>query len=398
MDNYNQIDLDKVKEIVSSYAAIHDSRIFILNEEVSFNPLEIQRNINETNEILKLLKKDIFINFSGIININDLFVQTKKEIMLSLKDVSDVLNFHNHCKRIKKILDSIDDELDIKDYSDSVFVNDNMANEINRVVDNYGNIKDDASEKLKEINKKISLNEQELNNKSHEFLNRHNNSLQESTIFERNNRIVFLLKNSDKNKYRGYSYGQSSSGLATYVEPESFIELNNNKISFEEEREEEIKHLLMNLTYLIGSNADYYINNFNSLLKLDVVYAKAMFGFKNQGIVSTLSDRLYLKDICHPLIDKDKVVSNTYELKKPYRGIVISGTNTGGKTVGLKTIGLAVLLTYLGIPVICDQALIPLYDNVFVDIDDNQSISNSLSTFSAHISNINDILNKANSK
>lgn len=396
MINYNQIDLDKVKEEVSKYAAITDSRIFIMNEIVPFNPLEIQRNLNETKEILNLLKKDIFISFSGIENINHIFNQAKKEMILTLKDVSDVLNFHNHCKRIKNTLDSIDDELDVKDYSDSIYVNDLMAKQINDVVDNYGNIKDDASDNLKNILKKIETNEQSLNNKAHEFLNRHNSSLQEASIFLRNGRVVFLLKNADKNKYKGYSYGSSSSGLATYVEPESFIDLNNNKIAFEEEKEEEIKRILMNLTYLISDNSDYYINNFNSLLKLDVVYAKAMYGFKECGIVSSIGDYLYLKDVCHPLINKDTVISNTYTLSSPYKGIVISGTNTGGKTVGLKTIGLSVLETYLGIPVIASESIIPLYNNVFVDIDDNQSISNSLSTFSAHISNINYILNNAN--
>lgn len=398
MINYSQIDLLKVKEEVSNFASIDDSKIFILNEEVPFNPLIINRNINETKEILSLLYKDFNLSFSGIENINHLFTQAKKNSILTLKDVSDVLNFHNHCKRIKKTLTSLDDDFDVKDYSDSIIINDYMADEINVVVDNYGNLKEDASKKLIEINKAILINENELNNRAHEFISRHNSSLQESSIFIRNNRIVFLLKNSDKHKFKGYTYGTSSSGLATYVEPEQFIELNNRRISLDEDRNNEINRILIDLTYLIASQADNYINNFESVFKLDVIYAKALFGYKNNAILGSLSDDLYLKDVAHPLIDSSTVVLNTYSLHSPFKGIVISGTNTGGKTVGLKTIGLSVLQTYLGIPVIASEVRVPLYDSVYIDIDDNQSIANSLSTFSAHISNINFILNNATSK
>ena len=399
MNNYQQIDLDRVKSDVAFYASIEDSKTYILNEEVSFNPIKIRRNIAETSEILKLIKKDIFISFDGIENINHLFEKASKDIVLTPVEVSQVLNFHNHCNRIKDILTKLEGDLAIKDYSDSIYINKNLAIEINKIVDNHGNIKDDASTKLKEIIDNIEKNEKALYDNARIFINRHQDSLQEPTFFIRNNRVTFLIKNSDKNKYNGFTYGSSASGLAFYVEPESFISLNNNHISLEEDKEDEIERLLRNLTYYIADNSESYINNYDSLLKLNVVYAKANYGFHNLGILGSISnDQLYLKDVCHPLIDRKEVVSNTYTLKKPYKGIVISGTNTGGKTVGLKVIGLSVLMTYLGIPVIAEDVQIPLYNNIYVDIDDNQSISNSLSTFSAHISNINFILNNANDK
>ncbi|MDO5440612.1 MAG: hypothetical protein Q4F12_03650, partial [Erysipelotrichaceae bacterium] len=399
MNNYSEIDLNRVKENVSKYAAIEDSKSFILNEEVSFNPIKIKRNLLETSELLALIRKDIFISFDGINNINDIFVKCKKEIPLNAIEASLVLSFHNHCKRIKDILNTIDGELSIKDYSDSICLNNSMADAIFKVVDTNGNIKEDASEKLKSIIESIESNDKALYDAAHTFITRHTNSLQEPTTYFRNNRVTFLIKNSDKNKFNGFTYGTSASGMASYVEPEVLVNLNSNHISYEQDKEEEIARLLMNLTYLIGENADDYMNNYDSLIKLNVAYAKAMYGFKNLGIIGELNnDELYIKDVCHPLIDSDQVVSNTYRLANPYKGIVISGTNTGGKTVGLKAIGLSVLMTYLGIPVIASEAKIPLYDNVYVDIDDNQSISNSLSTFSAHISNINYILNNATNK
>lgn len=399
MNNYSEIDLNRVKEDIAKYAAIDDSKSFILNEEVPFNPIRIKRNISETKEILELLKKDNIISFDGIENISDILDRAKKDIPLTSIEVAKVLNFHNHAKRIKDVLNKLEDELLIKDYTDSINLNNQMASEINRVVDNYGNIKDDASLKLKGIIDAINQNDKALFDTARTFIQRHLNSLQEPTSYLRNNRVTFLIKNSDKNKFNGYTYGTSASGLASYVEPEVMISLNNAHISLAEDKDDEIAKLLMNLTYIIGANADDYLNNYDSLIRLNVVYAKATYGYKNNAVLGSITvDRLFLKDVCHPLIDIKNVVSNTYRLEKPYQGIVISGTNTGGKTVGLKVIGLSVLMTYLGIPVIASEVEVPLYDNIYVDIDDNQSISNSLSTFSAHISNINNILNNANEK
>ena len=397
MNNYSQIDLNKVKEEVANFAAIDDAKELIINEDVPFNPIIINRNILETNEILNLLKKDYFISFDGIENINDIFIKAKKDIQLTSIEASKVLNFHNHCKRIKDLLNKIDLELSVKDYSDSLFLDDQLFNEINKAVDNRGNIKDDASLKLKEIVDEIELNERQLYDTSHNFINKHIDSLQEPSIFTRNNRVCFLVKNSDKNKYNGYTYGTSASGLASYIEPEILVNINNRHISLFEDKNDEISRILMNITYIVGNVCDNYIDNFESIIKLNCTYAKAMYGVKNFGVLGKLSNEknLCLEDVCHPLIDSNSVVSNTYRLFNPLKGIVISGTNTGGKTVGLKCIGLSVLMTYLGIPCIATSIEVPLYDNVYVDIDDNQSISNSLSTFSAHISNINQILNNA---
>ncbi|MBO7697985.1 MAG: Smr/MutS family protein, partial [Erysipelotrichaceae bacterium] len=264
-------------------------------------------------------------------------------------------------------------------------------------IDNSGEVKDDATDKLRSINRELENCEKDLYNKAHTFIDRHSASLQETSIYLRNDRITFLIKSSDKNKYQGYTYGSSSSGLAYYIEPQSFIDLNNKKISLMHDKEDEIIRILQNLTYLVASISDTYSYNFECLLKLCVIYAKARYGYSNNGIIADLCEGDYFSfnDLCHPLIDPKKVVSNSYRLFEPYQGIVISGSNTGGKTVSLKAIGLSILMTYLGMPIIASKAEVPIYKNIYVDIDDNQSIQDSLSTFSAHISNINYILKNA---
>ena len=399
MNNYEEIDLLKVKEKVAEFAFIEDAKTFIMDEEVIFNPLHIKRKINETAQMLKLIKEGLSISFDGIENINDILEKASKGLNLSSIECSKVLNFHNHCRRIRELFKKYDHELDIFDYIDTIEINENLYENINRVVDNSGNIKEDASKRLGEIFRKISINDKNLFNQATVFINRNTNSLQENSIYYRNGRLTFLVKISDKNKFKGYTYGTSASGLAAYVEPESFINLNNEKISLEEDKESEVIRLLHELSVMIGENASAYINNYDSIIKLDAIYAKAQYGYNCSGVCANIGNSsLYLKDIVHPLIDSRKVVSNTYTLNKPYQGIVISGTNTGGKTVSLKVIGLSVLMSYLGIPLLCQEASIPFFNNVYVDIDDNQSVISSLSTFSAHLSNIDTILSSADDR
>ena len=397
MNSYNSLDLNKIKELVCFYSSIFDARAFIAEEEVPFNPLEIRKNLTETNEALTILKRNINVSFDGIENVNEILDKADKGIILTAPELLRVLSFHNHADRIKRIFADIDDDFSIKDYSDSLTIASKSFDIIFDSIDNNGEVKRTATKELESLYDKLDSVEKELYNKAHTFVERYRSSLQEPSVYTRNGRVSFLIKNSDKNKYQGYTYGTSSSGLATYVEPGMFVEINNRKISLEDEIEKEIVRILTYLTYLVSEVSDNYRLNFSSLVKLNVVFSKAHFGLDNMGIIPEISGDLYfsIKDVCHPLLDRKKAVTNTYRLSEPYKGIVISGSNTGGKTVGLKTIGLSIVMSYLGIPIIASEAKIPLYDDIFVDIDDNQSIINSLSTFSAHITNINSILNNA---
>lgn len=397
MANYNNLDLNLIKEKIVEFASITEAKTFILEENVSFNPLKIKKEANETKEMLNLLNNNESFSFEGIYNINSLLDKADKNIILNGVELKNILVFHHHCNRIKNQFSKYDTSLSIRDYSDSLNINSQVFSEVEKCVDNSGEIKEDASDNLKRIISELNNVEKELYNRAHNFIDRHSSSLQEPSIYLRNDRITFLIKNSDKNKYQGYTYGTSASGLAFYVEPQSFIELNNKKISLMHDKEDEIERILQRLTYLITTITETYKYNFDCLLNLCVIYAKARYGYLNNGIIGDLKDELFFdfEDLCHPLIDSKKVVSNTYRLYEPYQGIVISGSNTGGKTVSLKAIGLSILMTYLGIPIIASKANVPIYKNIYVDIDDNQSIADSLSTFSAHISNINNILKEA---
>ena len=400
MNDYVCLDLPVIKKQIADLASIKESQDFIMAEEVIFNPLHIKNKALETKEALNLLLQDNIISFDGIKNVNELLQKADKGLILEGNELKDILVFHHHCGRIKKQFTKFSQELSLKDYTDSIKTDDKIFNKVESCIDNSGQIKEDATDRLKQINRDIANLEKELYSKAYNFIDKHASSLQEPNFYIRNERLTFLFKNSDKNKFQGYQYGTSASGLATYVEPGIFIDLNNRKISLGKDKEDEIERILRELSYLVSSISDLYYHNFDSLLKLCVIFAKAQYGLKRNGIIAQfVSDRYFaFEDLCHPLIDEKKVVANSYRLFAPYLGIVICGSNTGGKTVSLKAIGLSILMSYLGIPIIASHAEVPFYDQIFVDIDDNQSIADSLSTFSAHVANINEILSKANGK
>ena len=399
-ERYSNLDLDIIKKQICKTVPVKEAQDFIMSEEVSFNPLVIRKNASETAEALKLLQENNTVSFDGIFNVDEILEKADKNIILNGIELKDLLVFHNHCERIKKQFEKYPEDLSIRDYSDSIEIRKDIFNRVERCVDNNGEIKEDASDELSRLYRELNNCEKDLYNRAHSFIDKHGDSLQELSVYLRNDRITFLIKNSDKNKYSGYTYGTSSSGLASYVEPASFIDMNNRKLSLKQEIDDEIERILRELSYLVSSVSEAYVHNFESLLKLCVIFAKAIYGYRNNGIVANLSENKYFDfhDLCHPLIDTNKVVSNSYRLFEPYQGIVISGSNTGGKTVSLKEIGLSILMTYLGIPIIASAAEVPFYRNIYVDIDDNQSIQDSLSTFSAHISNINKILNVADER
>lgn len=398
MDKYSSIELDIIKKEVADNAFIEDAKLFIINENVSFNPLQIKKNISNTDEALKIINDGYDVSFDGIYSIEEIVYKIEKSITLNGIELNRLLTFYNHSGRIKRLFTRFNKNIGLRDYSDSIMLNDELFNRISKTIDNNGNVKEDASPELKRLLNNQKVNENRLNDKAHSFIKSNLRSLQEEHIYTRDNRVTFLIKNVDKNKFGGFIYGNTASNSASYVEPNSFVELNNEKNRIQGEINDEINRILFDLTYHLGFFVEELRNNYDSLVNLNVIFAKANYGINNNGILGTISNELIINNGCHPLIERRKVVSNTYRLIEPYRGIVISGSNTGGKTVSLKLIGLSVLMTYLGIPIICDSAEIPIYDNVFVDINDNQSVLSSLSTFSSHIVNINSILEDATEK
>ena len=399
MQNFEGLELPLIQAMVANEASFELSKQFILNEKVSFNPLAIKANIAKTNEALELIKIHGRFRFEQINDISDALDKVNKGLTLTAYELGEVLLHNTEIKRIIRYFRQLDEIDELRDYTDSLYYSDKIINLIAKTINDNREIRKDATPKLVNLYEKLNKIDTSINDASRIFLRDNALSVQESVVYYRNNRACFLLKNSDKNKYNGFSYGSSASGQASYVEPQCLIGLNNQKNEIEQAIDEENKRILLAISLEVAKDAQHFLDNLESLMILDSIMAKANFGFENDGVMATVGgEDLYLKDIAHPLIDQQSVVINTYRIEAPKRAIVISGSNTGGKTVSLKVIGLSVLMTYLGIPLIASEARLPIYDNVIDDINDSQSIVDSISTFSARLVSLNKIINDATNR
>lgn len=298
------------------------------------------------------------------------------------------LQEHSNYPSLTKYVVKLDDFSDLERYLD-------------RIIDEDGYIRPDASLELKNIKVNIS----KLKNKSDQILKnilRSNvKKLTEAIVTKRNDRDVILVKPEYKNDFGGIIHDESASGNTFYVEPKENVEINNEIGILRRKEREEILRILKEASEVIKEKADELINSLWNFLQIEFIFSKMNFcarnGFNKQNIVN--SQELNLKKAYNPLIDKDVVVKNDVILDNKGNSLIITGPNTGGKTVILKTVGLCVYLSHLGfyIPAL-EESTVGFFEDVFVDVGDEQSIENNLSTFSSHMTNIIDILNKTNNK
>ena len=298
------------------------------------------------------------------------------------------LQEHANYPSLTKYVVKLDDFSDLERYLD-------------RIIDEDGYIRPDASLELKNIKVNIS----KLKNKSDQILKnilRSNvKKLTEAIVTKRNDRDVILVKPEYKNDFGGIIHDESASGNTFYVEPKENVEINNEIGILKRKEREEILRILKEASEVIKEKADELINSLWNFSQIEFIFSKMNFcarnGFNKQNIVN--SQELNLKKAYNPLIDKDVVVKNDVILNNKGNSLIITGPNTGGKTVILKTVGLCVYLSHLGfyIPAL-EESTVGFFEDVFVDVGDEQSIENNLSTFSSHMTNIIDILNKTNDK
>lgn len=298
------------------------------------------------------------------------------------------LQEHANYSSLTKYVIKLDDFSDLERYLD-------------RIIDEDGYIRPDASLELKNIKVNIS----KLKNKSDQILKnilRSNvKKLTEAIVTKRNDRDVILVKPEYKNDFGGIIHDESASGNTFYVEPKENVEINNEIGILRRKEREEILRILKEASEVIKEKADELINSLWNFSQIEFIFSKMNFcarnGFNKQNIVN--SQELNLKKAYNPLIDKDIVVKNDVILDNKGNSLIITGPNTGGKTVILKTVGLCVYLSHLGfyIPAL-EESTVGFFEDVFVDVGDEQSIENNLSTFSSHMTNIIDILNKTNDK
>ena len=392
-----RLELDRVLQRISHYASFSLGKRRVLETEPSFSALIVNRDLARMRDGLRYVVTNSGISFGGITDVSKALVFSQKGGTLAVEDIVDVGRFMQGTQRLKtQFIKAEGDYHSLEDLFESLRIDDKTLNHIDHCFGEQGEVLDRASKELQSIRGSIRRLESTIDKQSQEFLTKNKSSLAESVISYQRGRKTFLIKPTDKNKMDGTIYGMSASGQSVYFEPAFLTRLQNELQGFHAQEQTEIERICIETSHLIGNHAQQLLANLETATILDVLFAKAAWGQRNDGVVATLTkDSLLLKNARHPLIDAKTVIANTYQLVAPHKMILISGPNTGGKSVSLKTMGLAILLTLAGCPVLADEAEVMLVDQVFADIGDQQSIEKSLSSFSAHMETMTRVSEKA---
>lgn len=337
-----------------------------------FGPLPINNSANAI-KLIEIAKK------TGLL--------TPRDLHLLANDVLTLNEVKNYLKQVDVSYPRIQDK--VSKYYDLT----SLEKEIHRVVNNSLAVDDHASERLFEIRTKLKKLEDSLNSRAASLAFAYSEYLSGDSITLRDGHFVLPVKTANKSKVSGIIYDVSDTGNTTFIEPLEIVSMNNEITALKVEENDEVRKILKALTALVLLQENEILTNNKIISDLDFLSAKANYGNSINAEVAELTKEqlIDLSNARHPLIDPKKVVANSYYLDESKRITIISGPNAGGKTVSLKTIGLLTLMNQCGLPIPVSKAKLGYFKHIFIDIGDNQSLSDNLSTFSAHMSHIQEI-------
>lgn len=364
---------------------------------------EIQKNQKETSDALSYLLQKGSISFAGISDITPSLMRLDVGGALSITELLRISSLLTVTLRVKSYARwENNDDMPSTDSLSSRFSYleplSNLNNEIKRCILSEEEISDDASTGLRQVRRQIKITNQKVHDQMNQILNSSRSMLQDGLITMRNGRYCLPVKAEYKSAIPGMVHDQSSTGSTLFIEPMSVVKLNNTLRELAVQEQSEIEKVLAELSNLAAQDAETLKTNLSILVELDFIFAKAVLSKKlhaSEPIFNT-NGYLHIKKGKHPLIDPHKVVPIDVWLGKDFDLLVITGPNTGGKTVTLKTIGLFTLMGQAGLHIPAfDQSELTVFTDVFADIGDEQSIEQNLSTFSSHMTNTVSILEHA---
>lgn len=404
-NSLKKLELMRVLEFAAEYAQSLTAKNKLLNTIPETNVEKVNYLLNQTNEACKIL--NVYnvspgFNFDSIKEIAD---KAKILSVLSMKELLCVKRILSTSRSVYNAFLSIEDEsiVLLKQMASMIYVNRTIEEDIDFAILSEDEMNDRASEELYRIRTAIRKTNDEVKQKLSSYLHSQTMGkyLQDSLITMREQRYVIPVKTEYKANVPGLIHDQSASGATVFIEPMAIVNLNNKlKELFMAEREE-IERILQRFTQEISPFAGRLEENECLLADLDAVFSKAKYANEIKGTLPNINDRgfINLKNARHPLIDKTKVVPISVRLGDGYNILLITGPNTGGKTVSLKTVGLFSLMAGCGMMLPCyDESEISVFEDIFCDIGDEQSIEQSLSTFSGHITNISKIVKSLSNK
>ena len=395
------LELNKVLELVAAQAVTDDAKAMLSGLYPMTDISTVNRLLGETDTAFKLLARYSSPSFSGVKNVVEPLKKATRGAALSCVELLDIAEVLRNIRTLKSWSSNGSSEEGnlLTKYFNDLLPNKFLEEKIFLAITGPNEVADNASDTLYDIRRKIASKSSKIR-ESLEKIVRSSSAkyLQEAVITQRDGRFVVPVKQEYKGEIKGIVHGTSSSGSTLFIEPMSVLETNNEIRVLEAKEADEIARIIAELSVLCGEFSENISRSYDALICLDVIFAKAKFAYKTAGIVPEVTDNgcIYLKRARHPLISKSRVVPITVALGKDYESLIITGPNTGGKTVTLKTIGLFTLMAMCGLMIPADDgSCISVFSKVFADIGDEQSIAQSLSTFSSHMVNIISILELA---
>lgn len=396
------LEFDKIRSqlVEHTSSSLGREKAVALLPSVDFD--EVSRLQEETDEAAKVLRLKGNVPLGGI---HDIRPHVKRSQIggtlspLELVQVASTVHASRQMKRFVEDLQEVTEVPILLSYTEGIIVLANLEESIRNAIDEGGEVLDGASEALRSLRQQMRTRESRVREKLESMIRSSSASkmLSDAIITIRNDRFVIPVKQEYRSHYGGIIHDQSSSGQTLFIEPQSVVQLNNELQNIRVKEQQEIERILSELSALTAEHHDELLEIVVIMAELDFMFAKARYGSKIKGSKPIVNDegRINLFQARHPLISIDEVVPNSITLGSDYTTIVITGPNTGGKTVTLKTVGLCTLMAQAGLQIpALDGSEIAVFGSVYADIGDEQSIEQSLSTFSSHMVNIVEILNK----
>ncbi|MBR1705065.1 MAG: endonuclease MutS2 [Clostridia bacterium] len=402
--HYLALDYDKILEILESFVACPDAKEMALDLQPQTSLKGAERLLQETLDAHMLLAKYGGPSFGGLVNVNNKMYIAATGGVLSMGELLSVGSTLRAIRGLSDWYSSCEGvETSLSPYFYSMTPQRYLEERIFTSILSEDRMADNASAELKDIRRSLRNQEMKIRNQLDRIIHSSNYAtvLQDAIVTMRNSRYVVPVKREHKNEIAGIVQDTSDSGATVFIEPMSVVEANNEiRVLLGKEREE-IEKILADLSEQAGAIYNETKQSYESGIYLDLVFAKAQMAYSMKAAAPLLNATgiIDLREARHPLIDPKKVVKTNIRLGEEFDTLVITGPNTGGKTVSIKTLGLMSLMAAAGLMLpVADHSKMCIFESVYADIGDEQSIEQSLSTFSSHITNIVDILEKANEK
>ena len=398
-ESYKVLEYEKIREMIAARAGSSLGKERASSLQPSTDYAEVEEQLEQTAEAVRI-HAVTSPPFGGIHDLRPLLKKIHMGAVLTLEELVDIRSTLYAMRSVKEFFKGLEIEAPtLKEWAHGIEILGQLERRLENTLDEHGSLRDDASVELRRLRTEIQTTQNRIKERVGAALRAPENQkyFQEAIVTLRDERYVIPVKAEYRRFFPGIVHDQSATGATLFVEPMAIVELNNDVKQLVLSEQHEVERILRDLSQQIGGQQDILQENLSVLADFDFTFAKAKLAedMDAQQPVMNREGRAHLRQARHPLIPRDRVVPINIELGDAYTMLLITGPNTGGKTVSMKTFGLLVLMAQSGcfLPTAPDSTL-PVYQNIYADIGDEQSIEQSLSTFSAHMTHIVDILSK----